>query len=108
MSAGFFNPRNAAGFSTDGTHVGEGETFLIGRATFTANPLTWEWNQQTVVDFFQHRTSTGGNSLAWGTFLIDGNNGGGSLRNPTNTPITTTGACKSAPAWFPNQAASRS
>jgi hypothetical protein len=88
LAGGYFNPRDAAGFATDGTRVGEGEAFLIGTASFLVAP---GGTGSTVVDYLQHRTATGANNLAWGTFLIDGNNGGTTPSNATNTPITTTG-----------------
>lgn len=88
LSTGFFIGRNAAGFSTDGQRLGEGETFLACNATFTVGAGA---DGSTVVDWLQHRTATGGNNLAWGTFLVDGNNGGTTPSNPTNTPISTTG-----------------
>jgi hypothetical protein len=89
LAGGYWNPRNVTGYSTDGTRVGEGETFLIGRATFTPDPAAFQWGETTEINFFQHRTSTGGNSIAFGTFLIDNNAGG--PRNPTNTPISSAG-----------------
>jgi hypothetical protein len=87
LAGSYFNPRNSAGFSTDGVRVGEGETFKIATGTFTVTGN----DGTTVVDYLQHKTSTGANNLAWGTFLIDGNNGGTSPRNPVNTPISTAG-----------------
>jgi hypothetical protein len=90
FSTGYFISRNAAGFSTDGVRSGEGETFLNSSATFTVGGGA-QPGQSTLVDFFQHRTSSGGNNLAWGTFLIDGNDNGTMPRNATNTVVGTIG-----------------
>ena len=81
-------PRSAA-FTTDGVRSGtNSEEFLIGGATFSVAAGA---TGQTIVNYFQHRTSSGGNNLAWGDFLIDGNQGNTSARNPTNTWIEGSG-----------------
>jgi hypothetical protein len=86
LAGSFYNPRSAA-MTTDGTRSGESETFLLSGGTFTVTGS----EGTTVLDYLQHRTSTGANNFAWGTFLVDGNGGGTSPRNAANTPITTSG-----------------
>jgi hypothetical protein len=87
LSGGYFNPRNGAGFSTDGTRISsDTEEFVIGGATFSISASA-NADSHTIVNYFQHRTSNGANNLPWGTFLIDSNNGGTSPRNPNNTVI---------------------
>jgi MYXO-CTERM domain-containing protein len=84
LAAGYFNARNAAGF-TDGTRIGgDSEESLMGGLTFTVAPGAIG---ETLVNFFQHRTTSGGNNFAWGVYMIDGNNNGTSPRNPTNTQV---------------------
>jgi hypothetical protein len=90
VSTGYFHPRSVV-MTTNGTRIGnDTEQFLISAATFTVGASATE-GQQTVVDYLQHRTSFGGNNFPWGTFLIDGNNGGIVPRNADNTLIGTSG-----------------